>query len=122
MTAEQRDWLRARLLELRDEVLKDLERQRTDDRAAGAKDQVDAADRAELELERAFEHRRESDDSHLLQKIAHALARLDGGRHELCERCRAEITWERLLARPYVSLCHACQQAKEDGLTVEEQR
>ena len=122
MTEEQREWLRTRLLELREEVVKDLERQRSADRSAGAKDQVDAVDRAEIELERAFEHRREHDDTHLLQKIHHALARLDGGLHDVCERCQAAITWERLSARPYASLCHACQQAKEDGQTVEEQR
>lgn len=122
MTEEKRRWLQARLEELRDDVVRDLERQRLADRSKAEVEQEDDADRAEKELERAFEHRRENDDGHLLQKIHHALDRLSQGVHETCERCQGEIAWERLKVRPYASLCHACQQAKEDGLTVEEQR
>jgi DnaK suppressor protein len=122
MTEEQRQWLWTRLEEQREEVLKDLEGQRTSDRSGGDDERDDLADRAELELERALEHRRENDDSHLLQKINHALKRLEEGNHEICDGCQAIIDWERLEARPYVCLCHTCQQAKENGQTVEQQR
>lgn len=122
LTEEQRQWLRSRLEEQRDEVLRDLEGQRTADRSGGDGEREDVADRAELELERALEHRRENDDSHLLQKINHALKRLEEGIHEICEGCQAIISWDRLQARPYVCLCHTCQQAKENGQTVEQQR
>lgn len=122
MTEEQREWLRARLMERRDEVLKELEAQRNADRSAGESGREDPADRAELELERALEHRRENDDAHLLLKINYALKRVEEGIHDFCESCQALITWERLQARPYASLCHACQQAKEDGQLVEKPR
>lgn len=122
ITEEQREWLRAQLVERRDEVVRELEWQRKADRATGSEDQDDAVDRAEMELERALEHRRENDAVHLLQKINFALRRLEEGGYESCQRCGAPISWERLQARPYVSLCHNCQQDKEDGQTVEAPR
>jgi len=122
MTPNQKEEIRKLLHEQRDQVLQDLEAQRNADRDPSEDEMEDPADRAELELERAFEHRRENDDIHLLQKIQHAFLRLEEGTYEVCEGCQGIIRWERLRARPVVSLCHLCQQAKENGQTVEKPR
>ena len=61
-------------------------------------------------------HRRIAhDDRNLLRKVDHALHRLDAGTYETCENCGSTIPIERLLAKPSVSLCLACQELKDAG-------
>lgn len=50
---------------------------------------------------------------HLLEKIQHALERVDNGTYGICESCDKEIPEARLSAKPSVSLCVACQEAHE---------
>ena len=52
-------------------------------------------------------------DENLLEKINLALSRLDDGTYGICAECEGEIPLERLEAKPAVSLCTACQEAKE---------
>jgi len=53
------------------------------------------------------------DDLNLLQKIDLALSRLEAGTYDQCENCGDAIPLERLLAKPSVSLCVACQELKD---------
>jgi DnaK suppressor protein len=49
----------------------------------------------------------------LLDKIEFALKRIDDGSYGTCLGCDAEIAEARLEAKPAVSLCTSCQEAKE---------
>ena len=49
----------------------------------------------------------------LLEKIDHALSRIDEGSYGLCERCGRPIEKARLKALPYASLCIKDKQAQE---------
>lgn len=51
----------------------------------------------------------------LVEKIRHALERIDLGTYGMCEGCGAEIPEARLDAKPSVSLCVLCQDAREAG-------
>ena len=51
----------------------------------------------------------------LLAKIDHALGRIGQGTYGICEGCGGEIAEARLDAKPSVSLCVACQEAKEES-------
>jgi DnaK suppressor protein len=55
------------------------------------------------------------DDLNLLQKIDLALSRLEAGTYDQCANCGDAIPLERLLAKPSVSLCVACQELKDAG-------
>jgi len=55
------------------------------------------------------------DDRNLLRKVDHALKRLDLGDYGTCENCGATIPIGRLMAKPSVSLCLACQELKDAG-------
>lgn len=46
-----------------------------------------------------------------LADITEALQRIDDGTYGRCERCHADIPWERLEIRPYARYCVPCQQA-----------
>lgn len=55
------------------------------------------------------------DDLNLLAKIDLALKRLEEGTYDECASCGGPIPEERLLAKPSVSLCVACQEDKDAG-------
>ncbi|MFT5467025.1 MAG: DnaK suppressor protein [Verrucomicrobiales bacterium] len=119
MTANQISEIHERLLAERSRLVEEVASLRRKDTIASLTTGAEAAERADLEVERAFEHRHELDDTHLLEKIDLALQRLENGSYEFCANCSSVIPEERLLAKPSVSLCHACQQRKEDGTIVE---
>jgi RNA polymerase-binding transcription factor DksA len=48
-----------------------------------------------------------------LQRIEHALQRVDNGRFGICETCQQSIDSERLLALPSAELCIDCQRQLE---------
>lgn len=61
----------------------------------------------------AVDQRITDDDLQLLRKVELAIQRLAAGTYELCANCGQPIPLERLLAKPSVSLCLACQQLKD---------
>lgn len=73
----------------------------------------DAEDRAAALGDLLVDDRIARDDGNLLSKIDFALERLEAGTYAQCTSCGGEIPKERLLAKPSVSLCVACQVARE---------
>ena len=49
-------------------------------------------------------------------ELEQALGRLDDGSYGLCEKCRAGIPLERLLAIPQVRTCRGCAEARTGSL------
>ena len=99
---------------IRDHLLAKRERIITECRNHG--DDWDLRDLEERALQissESVERRIADDDLNLLRKVDFALKRLDSGTYELCDRCGAAIPLERLKAKPSVSLCLACQEAKD---------
>ena len=45
-----------------------------------------------------------------LQKVVHALERIERGEYAVCSRCGGPIAAERLAALPYADTCIACAQ------------
>lgn len=113
MTDEQKLEIRQQLLAQREEMLREVQEHRASDSSEALDADQDPGDRAERELERELDHRVRLDDQNLIAKIDNALLRLDAGAYQSCEACGAVIPLERLLAKPSVSLCVACQEAKE---------
>jgi hypothetical protein len=50
-----------------------------------------------------------------LTQINEALVRIEEGKYGVCARCLTEIAADRLIARPYSTLCGACQDGQERG-------
>lgn len=74
---------------------------------------ADEAERAEKIADTLVEHQLGYTESKLLEKIDHALERLDAGGYGVCEDCGGSIGLARLQAKPSVSLCIDCQSSKE---------
>jgi DnaK suppressor protein len=73
----------------------------------------DPTDRAYQETERTFELRIRDRERKLILKIKEALARIEDGTFGICEECGAEISEERLKARPVTTLCVKCKESAE---------
>jgi len=50
----------------------------------------------------------------LLQKVDHALGKIESKRFGLCEICEEPLSINRLRARPVASLCIACKEEQEN--------
>ena len=51
----------------------------------------------------------------LLQKVDHALARIENGTFGSCELCEEPLSVDRLKARPFATLCIACKEEQESS-------
>jgi DnaK suppressor protein len=74
---------------------------------------ADALDLAVNESNRDFSIRMADRERRLMSKIRHALTRIHDGEYGTCESCGAEITHQRLLARPVATLCIDCKTQAE---------
>lgn len=52
-------------------------------------------------------------EKYMLDKVEHALERLENGTIDECEDCGEQISFKRLLARPITTLCIDCKEDKE---------
>ena len=73
----------------------------------------DENDRASKEADFALELRERERESFLVQKIRHALQRLENKEFGYCEECGDKIGLQRLLARPVATLCFDCKSLQE---------
>ena len=102
---------------IRNHLLAECERITTEQRIHASHcdnwDLRDLEERAVQITSESVERHIADDELNLLRKVEFALKRLDAGTYELCDRCGAAIPLERLMAKPAVSLCLACQGAKD---------
>lgn len=73
----------------------------------------DENDRASKEADFALELRERERESYLVQKIRHALQRINNQEFGFCEECGDKIGLSRLLARPVATLCFECKSMQE---------
>ncbi len=73
----------------------------------------DENDRASKEADFALELRERERETFLVQKIRHALQRLESKEFGFCEECGDRIGLQRLLARPVATLCFECKNMQE---------
>jgi DnaK suppressor protein len=113
MDKKPTDWFRAQLLEQREHVSAEMMEHRRLSDPNEDRSPRDFGDQGSHATGRLIEERIAGDHEQLLRKIDHALKRLDAGTYHQCEGCGGEIPLERLKAKPSVSLCLTCQQAKD---------
>ena len=113
MTETQLKEFRARLLEQQSQLNEDIVSLQHSDAETKLDVGAEPAERAAMESERTVVHKHEFDEANLLEKVQFALSRIDEGTYEQCATCGNAIPLERLMAKPSVSLCVACQEKKE---------
>lgn len=73
----------------------------------------DVSDQASAEVDQNFSMRIRERERKLLKKIDEALERMDAATYGTCERCRGDIPYKRLKARPVTTLCIECKTLQE---------
>ena len=58
----------------------------------------------------------------MLEKIDHALEKLDQGTYGICDDCGGEISEQRLKAVPFAIYCIECKQKREELEQIEQER
>jgi DnaK suppressor protein len=112
MSDRQREYFRARLLDWRDDILKEAKEtlQHLQDEN---QNHPDLADRASSETDRAIELRARDRQRKLISKIDAALARIEDGTYGFCEETGEPISLKRLEARPIATLSIEAQERHE---------
>jgi DnaK suppressor protein len=115
MNATEIAELRERLIKERERIVAEWENHGGDGGPIDDWNGRDVEERAVQIASEVVERRIALDDSNLLRKVDFALKRMAEGTYEQCENCGATIPLGRLMAKPSVSLCLVCQEAKDSG-------
>lgn len=116
MNATQATAIRSRLLAERERIVTEWKNHGGDSGPGVDWDLRDPEERAVQITSQAVDSQIVEDDRNLLSKVDFALHRLEDGTYEQCAQCGETIPMARLMAKPSVSLCLACQEAKDAGM------
>ena len=112
MNERQREFFRRKLLEWKDQILRES-RDTLAALQAENENHADIADRASSETDRAIELRARDRQRKLISKIDAALQRIDDGTYGYCEETGEPISLKRLDARPIATLSVEAQERHE---------
>ncbi len=112
MNEMQREYFRQKLLNWREELLRDSS-QTLAHLQQESLQEPDIADRASLETDRSLELRTRDRERKLIAKIDEALRRIDEGTYGYCEETAEPIGLRRLEARPIATLSLEAQERHE---------
>ena len=112
MNERQRDYFRLKLLNWREDILKEAKETLLHLQEEN-QNHPDIADRASSETDRAIELRARDRQRKLIAKIDEALARIDDGTYGYCEETGEPISIRRLEARPIATLSVEAQERHE---------
>ncbi len=112
MNERQREYFRIKLLEWREEILREA-RETLQHLHDESQNHPDLADRASSETDRTIELRARDRQRKLIAKIDAALARIEDGTYGYCEETGEPISLKRLEARPIATLSIEAQERHE---------
>ena len=113
LTKAQLEKFKATLLEKRMRLLKEAQRTLNSEMVIEPDERMDEVDQASSEYMQAFSFRLRGRERFLMDKIEHALRKIEAGEYGICEECEEAITLKRLQARPEAQLCIQCKEAQE---------
>ena len=112
MCGRQREYFRRQLFVWRGELLQESS-QTLQHLQENTEQEIDLADRASTETDRALELRTRDRERKLISKIDEALERIEGGTYGYCEETGGPISLKRLEARPIATLSIEAQERHE---------
>jgi DnaK suppressor protein len=113
LTKAQTEEFRQILLEKRNRLLTEARRTLDSEMVIEADERMDEVDQASSEYMQAFSFRLRGRERFLMEKIEHALRKIEEGGYGTCEECEEGISLKRLQARPEAQLCIQCKEAQE---------
>lgn len=113
LTHAQLEEFRKILQEKREKLLHEAKRTLDSEMVIEADERMDEVDQASSEYMQAFSFRLRGRERFLMDKIEHALRKIEEGTYGVCEECEESISLKRLHARPEAQLCIQCKEAQE---------
>lgn len=113
MTDEFRKQQRRTLLQREKEILENFEQQKSEYEELTQANRIEPVDEAQVRLESHNRGALRFRDEEQLTRIRSALQRIEDGRYGVCAACGAEISHERLLAKPEAVFCIECERRHE---------
>ena len=113
MRKRDRDKFQIKLLEMRKEILRVIQKDMKEGREGEAGEGRDTYDIASDERDREISLLLSDRERRKLQQIDDALHRIDTEEYGICEECGGEIATGRLEAMPFSRLCVTCQSEFE---------
>jgi len=104
---------REKLLEMRRQVLREINEDLKQGRESGKEEGMDTYDLASEERDREINFILTDREREKVQAIQEALERVEDGTYGMCESCESEIAPGRLAALPFTRLCVNCQAEHE---------
>ena len=104
---------RTRLLDMKRQVLREIDDDLKEGRDGAKDDGMDTYDLASEERDREISFILSDREREKLQAIEDALRRIEEGSYGICESCDSEIAAGRLEALPFTRLCVSCQAERE---------
>ncbi len=105
--------MQAKLLDMRRQLLREIDKDRQQGREVAKEGGMDSYDLASEERDREISFLLTDRDREKLQAIQDALERIEQGTYGVCESCGTEIAEGRLTALPFTRLCVTCQTEEE---------
>lgn len=115
MRKRDRDKFQGKLLEMRKEILRLIQKDMKEGREGEAGEGRDTYDIASDERDREINLLLGDRERKKLQLIDDALSRIDNGEYGECEECGGDIVTGRLDAMPFTRLCVTCQDEHEQA-------
>ena len=113
MNKAQLKKFKVQLEEKREEIIKKAKQTLNEDMLLDTADLPDEMDLASSEYLQSFTFRLRGREKTFLQKIDHALEKIEAGTFGLCEQCGEPISMKRLEARLETTLCIRCKEDQE---------
>jgi len=104
---------RDKLLEMRRQVLREIDNDLKEGREGAKDDGMDTYDLASEERDREISFILSDREREKLVAIQEALERIEDGSYGICESCESDIAAGRLEALPFTRLCVSCQSDRE---------
>ena len=104
---------RERLLEMKRQIMREINDDLKHGREGAKDDGMDTYDLASEERDREINFILSDREREKLQSIEEALERIEEGSYGICDSCEAEIAPGRLEAMPFTRLCVNCQAERE---------
>ncbi len=122
LNKSQIEEFRLLLQEKRNRLLHEAKRTLDHEMVIDSDERMDEVDQASSEYMQAFSFRLRGRERFLMDKIEHALLKIDAVTFGICEECDEPISLKRLQARPEAQLCIQCKEAqeKEEAVYAEE--
>ena len=104
---------RDKLLEMRRQVLQEINKDLKQGREGSKEEGMDTYDLASEERDREISFILTDREREKVQAIQEALDRVEAGTYGICDSCESEISPGRLAALPFTRLCVNCQAEAE---------